>query len=481
MSSITDFTAFLNASPEQLYADWLSYITTRDPLLQDTSLATFNSILAEAVASQFWIFKELLIQKVQDSNILTATGDALSAIVRAYSITRQPGIRATGVIKFVRNSPAPSAITIDAGILCGMRPESGGTMLQFRTTQQAIIAQGAYSAYAPAQAADAGIAYNVGANTITAMLQPVVGVSSVINDAPFSGGTGGESDEDLRARALYTFWVPGKATIPLMTEHIAGLEDAREVKITTLGQGDVLIVYDGESDEGLRDMIYENLASGCTCPGVLAASLLQSGNLFDLGDCAGADVWARTRDYIADETIVPFVYVNITGAPQNGTFTFPAGSGAGTPVKAELANTASQATSITSATYTGAANIDLYLGKGEYPYLWVPPTIRPAAVDATFVLTATPEVDLLGPGGKIATSIAAKLNSYKIGDVLEWEDVYLYCRVDYATGRLFSGIDRVPTFSITCRGQTLTGTGDRVVIDEDGRVASGIISAVAAT
>ena len=51
-----DFTEFLDMTAEELYEDWLNYITTRDPLLQDTSVATFNSILAEAVASEFWIF-----------------------------------------------------------------------------------------------------------------------------------------------------------------------------------------------------------------------------------------------------------------------------------------------------------------------------------------------------------------------------------------------------------------------------------------
>ena len=50
-----DFTEFLDMTAEELYEDWLNFITARDPLLQDTSVATFNSILAEAVASEFWI------------------------------------------------------------------------------------------------------------------------------------------------------------------------------------------------------------------------------------------------------------------------------------------------------------------------------------------------------------------------------------------------------------------------------------------
>ncbi|MGB5101630.1 MAG: hypothetical protein WBN94_13670 [Methanothrix sp.] len=51
----SDFTEFLDMTAEELYEDWLDFTTTRDPLLQDRSVATFNSILAEAVASEFWI------------------------------------------------------------------------------------------------------------------------------------------------------------------------------------------------------------------------------------------------------------------------------------------------------------------------------------------------------------------------------------------------------------------------------------------
>jgi len=50
---VTDFTNFMDMTPQELYEDWLSYITSRDPLLQDTSVATFNSILAEAMHPSF--------------------------------------------------------------------------------------------------------------------------------------------------------------------------------------------------------------------------------------------------------------------------------------------------------------------------------------------------------------------------------------------------------------------------------------------
>jgi hypothetical protein len=106
-----DFTEFLDMTAEELYEDWLNYVTTRDPLLQDTSAATFNGILAEAVASEFWIFLQLLKQKVKDSSVLTAEGDALSAIVLSMLPEgRRSGTRAKGVLLFSRPT-LPRAIS----------------------------------------------------------------------------------------------------------------------------------------------------------------------------------------------------------------------------------------------------------------------------------------------------------------------------------------------------------------------------------
>jgi len=156
-----DFTEFLDMTAEELYEDWLNFISTRDPLLQDTSVATFNSILAEAVASEFWIFLQLLKQKVKDSSVLTAEGEALSAIVLStLPGGRQAGSRATGVILFSRPSAAQSDITIPAGTICAATSESGG-LIEFQTTEAGVLEAGYAMAYVEASAIKAGTAGNV--------------------------------------------------------------------------------------------------------------------------------------------------------------------------------------------------------------------------------------------------------------------------------------------------------------------------------
>lgn len=472
---MVDYTEFIDYSPEELYEDWLSFITSRDPLLQDTSVASFNSILAEAVASEFWIFLQLLKQKVQDSSILTAEEDALSAIVLSMLPEgRQAGTRATGVLLFSRPSVAESDISIPANTICAA-VDDDGSLIEFQTDATVTLTAGTTSVYSEATAVTAGSDGNISSSVVHTIRTPIVGISTVSNDAPFTGGTDQESDEDLRTRALYTIWINGKATIPLMEEHIDGVAGVREVHVDTLGQGDVLIIADAADEliEDIDDMVLENLAAGCTACGVLGASLRDSAPIYELGDCSGAPVWVRTLQFTDTETVIEFTYTDLEAGSQSGTATIPAGSPAGTTVAAVMAETFPDATLITASSYTGALSFDIFMGKGTYPRLWVAPELQAVDVTLELVLTATPEVDLLE---NIEASLTAKLDAYRIGDDLEFADLVKYIYVDYATGRAFVGIDDVSTFELTCKASTISAFGSSVALDADERVEPGTVS-----
>lgn len=469
---VDTFTDFLDMTPEEIYQDWLDYITSRDPLLRDTSIATFNSILAEAVASEFWIFLQLLKQKVKDSSILTAEGSALSQIVLSMLPGgRQAGTKATGVILFTRPTAAPSDITIPAGTICAATSETG-SLIEFTTDEVVVLAAGQTTAYVEATAISAGSTGNVSAGTIQTIRTPIVGILSCTNDAPFTGGTDRESDTDLRERALYTIWVNGRATIPLMEEHIDGIAGVREVHIETLGQGDVLIVVDADDTliNDIDNMIYENLAAGPTACGVLGANIRDGANLFEIGDCSGAPVWVRTLQFCAVSVEVPFTYQEPAGTTKNGTVTIPAGSMPGAAVQATLDESYPEAIKILGSTYAGTLSFDIFMGKGLYPRLWVAPELQAVDIALELVLTATPELGLLN---NIKASLEAKLDSYSIGEDLEFADLVKYIYVDYATGRAFSGIDDVSIFTLTCKGSTISAFGQKVTLDSDERLEPG--------
>lgn len=108
--------------------------------------------MAEAVASEFWIFLQLLKQKVKDSSVLTAEGDALSAIVLSMLPEgRRPGTRAKGVLLFSRPTPAQSDIIIPAGTICAAMSDSGN-LIEFQTDEVVVLLVGNTSAYIEATA-----------------------------------------------------------------------------------------------------------------------------------------------------------------------------------------------------------------------------------------------------------------------------------------------------------------------------------------
>ena len=117
------------------------------------------------------------------------------------------------------------------------------------------------------------------------------------------------------------------------------------------------------------------------------------------------------------------------------------------------------------------------MGKGTYPRLWVAPELQAVDIALELVLTATPEVDLLA---NIQASLEAKLDSYKIGEDLEYADLVKYIYVDYATGRAFSGIDDVASFELTCKISTISGFGQKVTLDDDERIEPGTVSVIEA-
>jgi len=103
----------------------------------------------------------------------------------------------------------------------------------------------------------------------------------------------------------------------------------------------------------------------------------------------------------------------------------------------------------------------------------VAPELQAVEISLELVLTATPEVDLLE---NIRASLEAKLDSYKIGEDLEYADLVKYIYIDYTTGRAFSGIDDVASFSLTCKASSITGFGQKVIVDLDERLEPGILN-----
>lgn len=474
MSRINSYNELLNATPQQIMEDWLDHLLELDPTLRDRSPYSFNVIFAEAIASQFWIFAQLLKQKVKDSNILTAEGTALDEIVRdRLPNGRLPGTPARASVLFSRAYALDEPLVIQKGTRVAARSEDGN-LIMFQTTDDVEIPNGETTVRAEVVSEKIGEFNNVFTGDINIIISGSPGITSVTNDSPAYGGTDQEDDESLRERALNVIWSSGKATLPIIETRLNSIEEVYEAKAIPLGEGDVLIVIDADYStvhSRVYETLYNNLALGVTCPGVLAAELRGSGNTYNVDDTTGSDIWVRARTSITSALNFNLTYLDTTGVARTAQVSIPTNVPRGYTVKANRLS--GLATKIVDSNYNDTFDLDVFLGLGNYPYLWVQPELQTADVTLTITMTNTPEPGL---EDNIKQSLTDCLNDYRIGEKLEYSDVVKHIYTDYSTGRAFKGIDDVKSFIITCKSNEMSGFGDYIDIENDERVRAGVVT-----
>ena len=130
----------------------------------------------------------------------TATGEYLDYHAALRGITRKAGTKARGSLRFRLDAAREDDLTVKRGTVCAT-----AGLVRFVTTEDGIIAAGELYADIPAEAESVGTSGNAGAETITVMTRAPEGVSGVLNPKAFTGGSGAETDEELRARVLDSF------------------------------------------------------------------------------------------------------------------------------------------------------------------------------------------------------------------------------------------------------------------------------------
>lgn len=114
-----------------------------------------------------------------------------------FGIYRKSGTKATGQVKFTGDNNT----LIPTGTL--VQTESG---MQFKTLTNATITNG--YAVVNIEALNIGTQYNVNANIINQLPIQIVGVISVTNELPTTGGTDIETDQALLGRLLLKVQLP---------------------------------------------------------------------------------------------------------------------------------------------------------------------------------------------------------------------------------------------------------------------------------
>ena len=123
----------------------------------------------------------------------------LEALALQNSVERDPGDKAEGEVVFLTADedtvvPANTHVATSGGDFNEPRYE-------YQTTEEVTPDEGTTEARAPIEALEIGPEYNIGAGTITDIINPPAGVRDVSNPDPIVGGEPPETNEELRQRA----------------------------------------------------------------------------------------------------------------------------------------------------------------------------------------------------------------------------------------------------------------------------------------
>ena len=238
-------------TPESIKSKMLQDLTVKGAKVETREGSYANTLVSVAAYQLFKLYQQfpsLLSMAFPDEN----SGEYIDKAAAQIGMSRTPGKTATVVVTF--SGTDGTFIPAETSLYA---PESG---LQFLTVDDVTIADG--TASVTAVAAEVGADYNLPAQSITSMYVNVVGVISVTNNAPATGGVDGESDADLFARYHLRRTLPitsgNKNHYITWASEVAGVSYANCIPLWN-GNGTVKVVIAG-ADRGPVD---ETVRAAC--------------------------------------------------------------------------------------------------------------------------------------------------------------------------------------------------------------------------
>lgn len=153
----------------------------------------------------------------------TATGEYLDKLGYIRGVVRKADTASFGSLTFYLNEPQQKAITIPEHTICSVKDSP---YMQFSTVRSCTIAAGELSATVNASSLGYNELYNVDANTINVIVNPVSGVAGVTNEYAFTGGCRRESDEQMRKRLCNAYkTMPNSVSLQALENDICSIDD----------------------------------------------------------------------------------------------------------------------------------------------------------------------------------------------------------------------------------------------------------------
>lgn len=235
--------------------------------------------LIACVASPIW----MLAEKVYNNNFVhKAEGAPLRDLVRNRLLEPRPAEKATGYIEI-----AGDAETV---INEGFRVSAD---VEYVTTRMVAIDETG-KVLAPIQADIAGSEGNALPDTVIDIVTPLVGVDSVTNPEPISGGRDAETDQELRRRYELSLSAGGSPSTNGIRAEVLGVEGVRtatvveNLSLETDESGRPGRSYEtyvlGGKDEDIAQAIFSRRAAGTRPYGQITIDVEDdAGNIVPVG------------------------------------------------------------------------------------------------------------------------------------------------------------------------------------------------------
>ncbi|MBU5311467.1 baseplate J/gp47 family protein [Tissierella carlieri] len=186
-----------------------------------------------------------------NSSTLNANGNPLDDAVSNFGRYRFQGVKSRGKIKIFGNN----GTIIQKGFLLATKDK-----LMYEIIDTVTILESEVIAYI--QAVEIGVKYNVPANTISEIINPIAGVRSVTNIEPTTGGADIERDDSLRIRHLEALRKPttgdNVSQYEVWAREVNGVGNIKVLPITPM-KGYVTIVITDVNNQQANNKLLEDV------------------------------------------------------------------------------------------------------------------------------------------------------------------------------------------------------------------------------
>ena len=197
---------------EELVQTFIAEIRATQPNA-NTTVGTFaRDVLVDIPARGMSDMYSQVALAQQAQSVRDAVGDHLDRLLANWAVYRRAAVKATGHVWFYQNTIPLVDVTIPAGTRVRTSTTITHDSIEFVTTTTVVMyaalantyynpSADRYEVEAPVEAAYSGIDGNVGPEVLVDIVSPLT-INFVTNVTSTTGGTDGETDDELRSRGL---------------------------------------------------------------------------------------------------------------------------------------------------------------------------------------------------------------------------------------------------------------------------------------